>query len=182
MVGTTNATLGVTRFLGIQYAASPTGHRRFADAVSLKSADQCWAPSVLNASTYAPFCVQSGQFQQGGSEDCLYLNVWMPSIAAAPHVPVLVYSYGGDLTDGRTDTYDLAILANRTGSVVVSMNYRVNIFGFLASAALSRESSRAGGRDSSGNYGFTDQIEALRWVQRNVANFGGDPAKVLFFG
>ena len=178
--GVRNSTLSVDAYLGIKYGASPTGARRFADTVSLRDAGECWAPQVWNATSFRDFCVQSGQFQQGGSEDCLFLNVWMPT--DAHNAPVMVYSYGGDLTDGRTNTYAMGILARETGAVVVSMNYRVNIFGFLAAGALSRTSAKKGGRPSSGNYGFTDQIEALRWVQRNIRSFGGDPSRVMFFG
>jgi len=183
--GTHVDSLEVDSFLGIQYAASPIGDLRFADAVALRESGGCWSPNVLNATQFGTFCVQSGQFRQGGGEDCLFLNVWAPSSARqadSEPLPVLAYSYGGDLTDGRTNTYDLGRLASLTNSVVVSMNYRVNIFGFLAAKQIREYSAMNGFRNSSGNYGFTDQITALQWVQSNIKNFGGDPDRVTFFG
>ena len=111
-------------------------------------------------------------------EDCLYLNVWS---AAAPdeRVPVMVWIHGGGLFvgDGSNVAYDGAALARR-GVVVVTINYRLGALGYLAHPLLREESAHG----SSGNYGLLDQIEALRWVQRNVAAFGGDPDRVTIFG
>jgi para-nitrobenzyl esterase len=112
-------------------------------------------------------------------EDCLYLNVWTTAKNASAKQPVMLWIYGGGFTEGSTSVavYDGTELA-RKGVVVVSANYRVGPLGFLAHPELSRES----GRGVSGNYGLLDQIAALRWVQRNIAAFGGDPAQVTIFG
>ena len=111
------------------------------------------------------------------SEDCLSLNIWAP--ADARKAPVFFWIHGGALTSGAGSDalYDGATLAAR-GVVVVSINYRLGVLGFLAHPQLSAESSR----HVSGNYGLLDQIEALRWVKRNIAAFGGDPANVTIAG
>lgn len=113
------------------------------------------------------------------SEDCLYLNVWTPAERGKEKLPVLVWIHGGGYTMGAASQpiYDGRSLASK-GAVVVSTNYRLGPFGFLAHPALSKESKQA----ASGNYGIMDQVEALRWVQRNVESFGGDPNRVLIFG
>jgi para-nitrobenzyl esterase len=113
------------------------------------------------------------------SEDCLYLNVWAPARRSAEPLPVMVWIHGGGYTFGAASQglYDGANLARR-GVVVVAMNYRLGPFGFLALPQLSAESANG----ASGNYGLLDQIEALRWVKRNVAAFGGDPDRVTIFG
>ena len=111
------------------------------------------------------------------SEDCLSLNIWAP--ANARNAPVFVWIHGGALVggSGSEPLYDGAKLAER-GIVVVSINYRLGVLGYLAHPALSAESRR----NISGNYGLLDQIEALRWVKRNIAAFGGDPANVTIAG
>jgi para-nitrobenzyl esterase len=111
------------------------------------------------------------------SEDCLFLNVWAQQ--GARNEPVLVWIHGGALTSGSSSErlYDGAKLAAR-GVVVVSINYRLGVLGYLAHPQLSAESPQR----ISGNYGLLDQIEALRWVQRNIAAFGGDPANVTIAG
>ncbi|HAC90554.1 MAG TPA: hypothetical protein DCF63_07950, partial [Planctomycetaceae bacterium] len=113
------------------------------------------------------------------SEDCLYLNIWRPISAKTEKLPVMVWIHGGGYTMGAAShpLYDGESLA-RTGVVFVSINYRLGAFGFMARAALSKESSRG----VSGNYGILDQIESLRWVKRNIASFGGDPQRVMIFG
>ena len=108
----------------------------------------------------------------GPSEDCLYLNVWTPAKTAAEKLPVMVWVYGGGFVGGATseprqDGQNLA----KKGVVVVSMNYRLGIFGFFSHPELTRES----GHNSSGNCGLMDQAAALDWVHRNIAAFGGDP-------
>ena len=118
--------------------------------------------------------------QRTPSEDCLYLNVWTPVPAgSAQRLPVMVWIFGGgfqagDTSEPRQDGTHLAA----KGVVVVSMNYRLGIFGFFSHPELSAES----GHHASGNYGIMDQTAALRWVQRNIAAFGGDPANVTIFG
>jgi para-nitrobenzyl esterase len=119
------------------------------------------------------------QKPQPQSEDCLFLNVWTAAKSNTEKRPVLVWIHGGALTrgSGSIPPYDGTSLA-RQGAVVVTLNYRLGPFGFLALPALSKESDHA----SSGNYGMLDQIAALEWVKRNIASFGGDPARVTIFG
>src|SRR5262249_3382397 len=113
------------------------------------------------------------------SEDCLYLNVWTGAKSASEHRPVMVWIHGGALTRGAGSVaaYDGESLAKK-GVVVVTINYRLGVFGFLAHPELSRESAHP----SSGNYGLLDQIAALEWVKRNIEAFGGDPQRVTIFG
>jgi para-nitrobenzyl esterase len=113
------------------------------------------------------------------NEDCLYLNVWTPAERPSQKLPVLYWIHGGGFVLGAASQplYDGEALA-RLGCVVVSINYRLGLFGFLAHPALSQESPGK----VSGNYGLLDQIEGLRWVQRNIAAFGGDPERVTIFG
>jgi para-nitrobenzyl esterase len=112
-------------------------------------------------------------------EDCLYLNVWTPARSASERLPFMVWIHGGskNVGAGSQPDYDGANLANK-GVVVVTINYRLDVFGFLAHPELTAES----GTNSSGNYGLMDQIAALQWVQRNIATFGGDPSLVTVFG
>ena len=113
------------------------------------------------------------------SEDCLYLNIWTPAKSAKDRLPVMVWIHGGGFTRGfaGTRSYDGEVLA-RKGAVIVTINYRLGIFGFFAHPALSAES----GHHASGNYALLDQIAALQWVQKNIAAFGGDPGRVTIFG
>lgn len=113
------------------------------------------------------------------SEDCLYINVWTPAKSRSDRLPVMVWIYGGGFRfgSGAVPLYDGENLARR-GVIVVTFNYRVGPFGFLAHPLLSKESEH----NSSGNYGLLDQIAALQWVQRNIAAFGGDPNRVTIFG
>ena len=160
-------------FLGIPYAAPPVGALR-------------WQPprpaapwhGVRQAVSYAQHCPQpSSPFgAAGASEDCLYLNVFAPAGARASNLPVMVWVHGGSLRTGESDDYNPAGLV-RDGVVVVTINYRLGALGFLADAALA---SRPGG--PSGNYGLMDQQAALRWVQRNIRGFGGNPGDVTLFG
>jgi para-nitrobenzyl esterase len=112
-------------------------------------------------------------------EDCLYLNVWTPAKPAGEALPVMVWIYGGSNLNGAGSQpeYDGSHLAAK-GVVLVTLNYRLDVFGFLAHPELTKES----GANSSGNYGLLDQIAALKWVQKNIAAFGGDPARVTVFG
>lgn len=113
------------------------------------------------------------------SEDCLYLNVWTPATSKAEKLPVFVWIYGGGLNSGSAncDIYNGEEMAKK-GIVFVSINYRVGVLGFMAHPDLTKES----GYQASGNYGFLDQIAALKWVQQNIANFGGNPANVTIAG
>jgi para-nitrobenzyl esterase len=113
------------------------------------------------------------------SEDCLYLNVWTPQLQPGVHLPVMVWLHGGSnrVGSGTEPGYDGASLASR-GVIVVTTNYRLGVMGFFAHPELTAESPQ----HSSGNYGLLDQIEALRWVKQNIAQFGGDPENVTLFG
>ena len=170
---------GVTRFLGVPFAEPPVGARRF----TAPTPAACWA-DVREAVAYAPECVQRNVLTGAieGDEDCLYLNVWTPTAALTDGRPrpVLFWIYGGGNVIGSTDVpnptggemYDGQPLAEERDVVVVSVAYRVGGLGFLAHPAL----------EASGSYGTLDQIAGLRWVQENVAAFGGDPAHVMVFG
>src|SRR5207253_8299359 len=113
------------------------------------------------------------------SEDCLYLNIWTLAKSAKDRLPVMVWIHGGGFTRGfaGTSSYNGEVLA-RKGAVIVTINYRLGIFGFFAHPALSAESRQ----HASGNYALLDQIAALQWVQKNIAAFGGDPTRVTIFG
>ncbi len=167
----------VTAFLGIPYAAPPLGPRRFAPP----SAPESWE-GVRPADRHGPAPIQGapapGRFladlsSPEQSEDCLYLSVWTPDRDAAARLPVMVWFYGGAFVAGSTQVpaYDGARLAS-AGVVVVSVNYRLGIFGWL----------RAGELGADGNQGLADQSAALAWVQREISAFGGDPDNVTLFG
>ena len=170
---------GLRVFRGIPYAAPPVGDLRWREP-------QPAAPwkGVRKATEFGPRCVQGPifddmVFRDQPSEDCLYLNVWTPARSAAEKLPVMVWIHGGGFQAGSASEprQDGARLA-RKGVVVVSLNYRLGVFGFLAHPELTKES----GRGASGNYGLLDQVAALRWVRDNVAAFGGDPGNVTIFG
>jgi para-nitrobenzyl esterase len=135
---------------------------------------------VRDTTAFAPHCPQSaGPFGVASvSENCLYLNVFAPrgSMRRGRRLPVMVWIHGGALVTGESDDYNPAKLV-REGAIVVTINYRLGALGFLAHPALAR---RPGG--PSGNYGLMDQQAALRWVQRNIRHFGGDPGDVTIFG
>ena len=181
----------VMRFSGLRFAQAPVGERRW----RLPVAHTATVP--VDATHWPPACIQDNgniEWYQGVarafgqppnvvhempqmSEDCLFLNVWTPDTGAS--LPVLVWLHGGANTGGWSfePNYHGHELAAR-GAVVVSIQYRLDVFGFLAHPELSAESPHA----SSGNYGILDQIEALRWIKRNIAAFGGDPDNVTLFG
>jgi len=171
---------GVVAFKGIPFAAPPVGALRWK---APQPAPQ-WK-GVRDALEFGPRCMQGRIYNdmvfrdKGPSEDCLYLNVWTPSTSAKGRLPVMVWIYGGGFGAGaasepRQDGENLA----KKGVAVVSMNYRLNVFGFFAHAELAKES----GHNSAGNYGLLDQVAALEWVHKNIAGFGGDPANVTIFG
>src|SRR5215469_10193613 len=176
--GTTAGT--VDEFLGIPYAAPPTGNLRWRPPAAAAS----WS-GVRNATMFGPSCPQDqvrtrNPFLPLGtiSEDCLYLNVYAPPVGSNDQGgrPVLVWIHGGGLVQDGARNYDGAKLA-ADGIVVVTINYRLGALGFLAHPALA---SRPGG--PAGNYGLMDQQAALRWVQRNIAQFGGNPDNVTIAG
>ncbi len=167
-------------FKGIPYAVPPLGMGRWKPPVAMPR----WH-GVRDARQFGPACIQP-RSRPGSlyadepaamSEDCLSLNVWAPR--EVRNAPVLVWIHGGSLTTGFSSQtlYDGTRLADR-GIVVVSINYRLGILGYLAHPGLSAESPQK----ISGNYGLLDQIEALRWVKRNIPAFGGDPANVTIAG
>lgn len=177
---------GVSTFRSVPYALPPTGVRRWRAPEPPAS----WR-GVRRADAFSPQCVQSpypeaSMFTQPSlphSEDCLYLNVWSANVGGETPAAVMVWIHGGALTrgSGASSIYDGRNLA-RKGVVLVTINYRLGAFGYLAHPALSAEAKAAGAKASSGNYGTLDQIAALRWVQENIAAFGGDPARVTIFG
>jgi para-nitrobenzyl esterase len=160
----------VDEFLGIPYAAPPVGALRWQPPQPAAS----WS-GVRDATQFAPHCPQvAGPFGQAStSENCLFLNVFTPS-GGGDH-PVMVWIHGGALVSGESNDYDPTQLV-ADGVTVVTINYRLGALGFLAHPAL------ADANGQSGDYGLMDQQAALRWVQRNIAGFGGDPRNVTVFG
>jgi para-nitrobenzyl esterase len=171
---------GVSAFLGIPFAAPPVGALRWREPQPVAPWD-----GVRKATEFGPRPMQGSLYSDmvfrdsGPSEDCLYLNVWTPAKSAKARLPVMVWIYGGGLEAGSASEprQDGEHLATK-GVVVVSMNYRLGIFGFFAHPWLTAE---AGGGPL-GSYGIMDQVAALRWVGRNIAAFGGDPGNVTIFG
>jgi para-nitrobenzyl esterase len=163
----------VDEFLGIPYAAPPVGALRWQPPQPAAS----WS-GVRDATQFAPHCPQSATpfGQPSTSEDCLFLNVFTPSHKqAGSHFPVMVWIHGGALVTGESDDYNPTALVE-DGVTVVTINYRLGALGFLAHPAL------ADANGQSGDYGLMDQQSALRWVQRNIASFGGNPHNVTIFG
>jgi len=187
ILGTPGADATVTQFLGIPFAAPPVGELRWrppeapASWPGVRKADRFSATCMQNVGGERPNRPWTIEFNAHGfqSEDCLYLNIWTAAESADEKRPVLVYVHGGGNREGSSDIpiYIGEGLATK-GLVVVSINYRLNVMGFLAHPELTRES----GYNESGNYGLMDQQAALRWVQQNIAAFGGDPAKVTVAG
>ncbi len=170
---------GVRIFQGIPYAAPPTGALRWQPPVApipWRSVRQATAPGLR--------CIQDVRvdpdYGRPTSEDCLNLTVWTPDGArpGSPK-PVMVWIHGGGFFNGSADIYNSRWLATRGDIVVVTINYRLGALGFLAHPALA---ARPGSAHDPGNYGLADQQAALRWVRDNIAEFGGDPAKVTIAG
>lgn len=178
---TTPPAHGVRSFKGIPFAAPPVGDLRWREPQPVKK----WA-GVRQAGEFGPRCMQRTNpaadywFRGNGmSEDCLYLNVWTPAKSGRERLPVLVYIFGGGFQngDGSEPRYDGGNMAAK-GMVAVTVNYRLNIFGFFSHPELTGESPH----HASGNYGLLDQAAALQWVQKNIAAFGGDPKRVTIAG
>ena len=194
---TTRAGATVLRFSGMRYAEPPVGAARWRAPRPARPAGETdatgWPPACMqaggNVAWYAGVAASFGIAREFSmsmppvDEDCLFLNLWTPDTPDTPHtgarLPVMVWIHGGGNVNGwsHEPNYRGAELAAR-GVVVVSIQYRLGVFGFLAHPALGREHAHG----SSGNYGVLDQIEALRWVRHHVAAFGGDPGNVTVFG
>jgi para-nitrobenzyl esterase len=170
----------IRTFKGIPFAAPPVGSLRWKPPQPVAP----WT-GVRKAFDYGPRCMQTRVFSDmifhdaGPSEDCLYLNLWMPETHTQSPLPVMVWIYGGGFRAGSTseprqDGGDLS----KKGVLVVSMNYRLGIFGFFSHPELAKESEHK----ASGNYGLMDQLAALKWIHDNIAAFGGDPDNVTIFG
>src|SRR5579872_4628392 len=178
--GTLNADSSVRMFRNVPFAAPPVGNLR-------------WQPpqpplpwtGVRKADEYGSHCVQGkvfGDIEGRGkemSEDCLYATIWAPAKPTGAPMPVYLWFYGGGFAAGAADEprYDGESFARR-GIIVVNVNYRLGVFGFLAHPGLTKESPHR----ASGNYGLADQIMALQWVRDNIARFGGNPGNGTIFG
>jgi para-nitrobenzyl esterase len=171
---------GIQTYFGVPFAKPPVGELRWKAPQPLTN----WT-GVKETKKFGARPMQTVVFgdmnsrSNGVSEDCLYLNVWTPAKRNTKDLPVLVYFYGGgnvagDASEPRYDGENMA----KKGIVVITCNYRLNVFGNFAHPELSAETSYKG----SGNYGYFDQIAALKWVQKNIAQFGGDPKKVTIAG
>ncbi|MES3021537.1 MAG: carboxylesterase family protein [Pseudomonadota bacterium] len=184
---------GALAWKGVPFAKAPLGRLRWRAPV----APECWT-APRPARQFGDACVQTGRLygpgrnnrhdlsigetlgKSSGSEDCLYVNIWSPAGHPGP-LPVIVFVHGGSNITGYTadPLYDGAALAVRANAVVVTVNYRLGIFGFLDLAQLKAGVEPA---EASGNFALLDIVEALRFVNRNIANFGGDPGNVTLMG
>jgi para-nitrobenzyl esterase len=166
---------GIASFKGIPFAAPPVGTLRW----KVPQPVTPWT-GARAADTFAPACIQPwGEHEQTQpSEDCLYLNVWTAAASARERRPVIVWIHGGGLTGGMSweKVSDGGNFA-REGVVLVTIAYRLGVLGFVAHPELTRENGA-----TSGNYGLHDMIAALQWVQKNIAQFGGDPTRVAVMG
>jgi para-nitrobenzyl esterase len=185
LAGTASSDGSVAVFKGVPFAAPPVGDLRWRAPRPAPS----WQ-GIRKADAFGANCVQNivearkpwtYEFMAHGatSEDCLYLNVWTPAHAASERDPVYVYIHGGANTEGSgsVPVYDGTGLASK-GLVVVTINYRLGAFGFLAHPELTQEASY----HASGNYGLLDQLAAVTWVKANIAAFGGDPSRITVAG
>ncbi|WAR24200.1 PNBA-like protein [Mya arenaria] len=185
--GLYDATSDAYSFRGIPYASPPVDKLRWRPPVPVNSSNNnCWL-GVFAATQFGSPCFQRNAVYNAtgtlGSEDCLYLNIWTPSLNSTAELPVMFWIHGGYLTIGNGNWQDVgyaptAQLAHDHNVVYVSINYRLNAFGFM-----SLEMLRAGSpNNTSGNYGFMDMLAGLQWVQNNIRQFGGDPKQVSLFG
>jgi para-nitrobenzyl esterase len=175
----------VAAYKGIRFAQPPVGALRWRSAQPIGAAN-----ATFKADRFGPACIQktkltpeeeaaSGAAPSETSEDCLTLNVWAPIKHDKP-LPVMVWIHGGGFVAGASSLYfyDGTSFA-RDGVILVSVNYRLGLLGFFAHPALDKS---VGANETRGNYGLSDQLEALRWVQKNISGFGGDPSNVTVFG
>lgn len=171
---------GIQTYFGIPFAKPPVGELRWKAPHPVEN----WK-GVKETKKFSARPMQRiifgdmGSRSDGLSEDCLYLNVWTPAKRNTKGLPVLLYFYGGGNSagDASEPRYDGETMAKK-GIVVITCNYRLNVFGFLAHPELSAEASYK----ASGNYGMLDQVAAMKWVNKNIAAFGGDPKKVTIAG
>ena len=180
--GAAGANPEVRVYKGVPFAAPPVGDLRW----KAPKAAAAWQ-GVRSAREFSAICEQTPyprasiyyRDPEPMSEDCLYLNIWTPAKSSKDSRPVMVWIHGGGLTrgSGSVPFYDGEALAKK-GVVLVTVNYRLGVFGFLAHPELTRESDR----NASGNYALLDQIAALEWVRKNISAFGGDPKRVTIFG
>ncbi len=160
----------VDRFLGIPYAAPPVGTGRWQPPAPAAA----WT-GTRSATSPGSRCLQfGGDTGPGMSEDCLYLNVYTPAHRKNRPLPVLFWIHGGGFSSGSGDTQDGSLIARTDDVVVVTINYRLGVFGFLGLPGLSKQGA--------GNYGLLDQQAALRWTQRNIGASGGDASRVTIAG
>uniref|UniRef100_A0A3Q2WEF2 Neuroligin 2b n=2 Tax=Haplochromini TaxID=319058 RepID=A0A3Q2WEF2_HAPBU len=187
-----NEILGpVEQYLGVPYATAPIGERRFQPP----EAPGSWQ-EIRNATHFAPVCPQNvhgvlpeimlpvwftdnldaaATYVQNQSEDCLYLNIYVPTeddIRDRRKKPVMLFIHGGSYMEGSGNMFDGSVLAAYGNVIVVTMNYRLGVLGFLCT----------GDQSAKGNYGLLDQIQALRWLNENIGHFGGDPERITIFG
>jgi para-nitrobenzyl esterase len=168
---------GITDFLGIRFAAPPVGNLRFAAPTPPPA-----VAGTLGAAAFGSPCPQNASSFGSAStnEDCLFLNIYVPGsgVSARNNLPVMVFFYGGAFVDGEGSIYDPSSMAIQGNVIVVTVNYRLGILGYVASSALSAQSAN----QVSGNYGFEDQLFALQWVKQNIGAFGGNSNDVTIFG
>lgn len=177
---------GVTAFKGVPFASAPVGNLRFAPPKMWQNPD---VNEIVDATQYGSPCKQ--HYFDGveiGSENCLFLNIWADLSKAAPvnastngTLPVAVYIHGGSYMSGMGNDIEGTDFVDfwKGKAIVVSMNYRLNVFGFSGSDALRVQDRESG---STGNYGIQDQRMALQWVQKNIGAFGGDKSQVMVYG
>ena len=172
VTGVAGASADMRIYKGIPFAAPPVGDLRWRAPKPVAHWD-----GVKTADKFGPTCMQGNG--NGSSEDCLYLNVWTAAKSANEKRPVMVWIYGGGYNTGSGSQamYDGEALAKK-GAVIVTLNYRLGVFGFFAYPELTKESDRRG----AANFGVMDALSALQWVQKNIAQFGGDPKRVTIFG
>jgi para-nitrobenzyl esterase len=183
LAGTWGSSPDIRVYRGVPFATPPVGDLRWKapySAASWQGVRQ--ATDFSNACWQTPYPAAAAIYHAKLpplSEDCLYLNIWTPAKSATSRLPVMVWIHGGGFTRGfsGTSSYSGEVLA-RKGAVIVTINYRLGVFGFFAHPGLSAES----GHHASGNYALLDQIAALSWVKTNIAAFGGDPDRVTIFG
>lgn len=171
---------GIQTYFGVPFASPPIGDLRWKAPMPMKNWNGVKITKKFGPRPMQPLIFGDMKSRSDGlSEDCLYLNIWTPSLSDTKGLPVLLYFYGGgnmagDASEYRYDGESMA----KNGIIMVTANYRLNIFGFLAHPELSKESPY----NASGNYGFLDQSMAIKWVSENIHFFGGDPNKITIAG